>query len=165
MSNDLTVNASYFEAQENFNPELRFIPRRDVEEYSGNVNYRPRLNSHGIRNFFFGSRVDYFQSSSGNDMETRRKSFNGGISFQNNAFFNFNVNRPFERLDAPFPIRSDIEIPAGDYQFNDINIFYNSDRSKKTGGNVFFNFGNFWLSVTASTLEVMCKSARPAMTS
>ena len=141
---ELTVNASYFEAQENFNPELGFIPRRDVEKYSGNVNWRLRLNSHGIRNFFFGSRVDYFQSSSGNDMETRHQSFNGGISFQNNAFFNFNVNRTFERLDAPFPIRSDIEIPAGDYQFNDINIFYNSDRSKKIGGNVFFNFGNFW---------------------
>ena len=144
LSNDLTVNAGYFEAQENFNPELGFIPRRDVEKYSGNVNWRPRINSHGIRNFFFGSRVDYFQSSSGNDMETRRQNFNAGISFQNNAFFNFEIKRTFERLDAPFAIRSDIELPAGDYQFKDVNIFYNSDRSKKIGGNVWFNFGDFW---------------------
>ena len=144
LGDDVTVTAGYFEAQKNFNPEMGFMPRGDIEKYSGNVNWRPRVNSHGIRNLFFGSRVDYFQSSSQNEMETRRQNFNGGISFLNNAFFNFNVNRGFERLLEPFDIRDDIEIPAGDYHFNDINIFYNSDRSKAIGGNVFVNFGDFW---------------------
>ena len=144
LGDDLTVTAGYFEAQKNFNPEMGFIPRGDIEKYSGNINWRPRINSHGIRNVFFGGRVDYFESSSLDEMETRRQTFNGGIGFLNNAFFNFNVNRGFERLAEAFDIRDDIEIPAGDYHFNDINIFYNSDRSKAIGGNIFVNFGDFW---------------------
>jgi len=144
LGDDLTVTAGYFEAQKNFNPEMGFMPRGDIEKYSGNINWRPRINNHGIRNVFFGGRVDYLESSSLDEMETRRQTFTGGIGFLNNAFFNFNVNRGFERLAEPFDIRDDIEMPAGDYHFNDINIFYNSDRSKAIGGNIFVNFGDFW---------------------
>ncbi len=79
LSNDLTVNGSYFEAQENFNPELGFMPRSDVKKYYGNVNWKPRVDSHGIRNFFFGGNASYFESSSEDQLDTRRQNINGGI--------------------------------------------------------------------------------------
>ena len=40
----------------------------------------------------------------------------------------------FEQLDIPFPVRSDITIPAGTYRFGEWRFMYTSDPSKRIFG-------------------------------
>lgn len=143
--NDWSVSASHDFVQTNFNPEVGFIRRANAAHTQADASWRPRLrDSKVIRNFNFFSSADYFESSMTGKVETRMQNFNTGVFFQNTSNINFNVFRTFDRLSEPFDIRSDLEIPVGDYQYQRYSMGFNTDRSRAIAGNGFFSWGDFW---------------------
>lgn len=143
--NDLSISGQYDEVQANFNPEVGFVRRKNVAHYSSDFSWRPRMQgSKLIRNFNVSTGADYFGGSNSGKVETRNQNINTGIFFQNSSSLNFNTFWNFDRLVNPFDIRSNISIPAGDYNYRRHAIFFNSDRSRAIAGNVFFNWGEFW---------------------
>ena len=148
---ELVVGAEYYAVQTNFNPEMGFIRRRDMSQYSGNFSWRPLLTgSRTLRNLLFGTNVDYYEGGNG-DVETRTQGINAGFEFLNGASGNFSVNENFERLVNPFLIRSrgrghssDLEIDAGDYRYREYSLRFNSSQIGKITGNANVTLGEFW---------------------
>ena len=144
LDSDFTIAASYHETQQNFNPEVGFTRRRNIEKTSGNVSWRPRLESNErIRNLTFSAGIDYYANNDG-EIETREQTLGTGIAFYGRSAINLSATRTFDRLSRDFAIRSDITIPTGDYNYDRFSIGYNSNRSRKISGNVRYEFGEFW---------------------
>src|SRR5207249_3011228 len=80
---ELTISGEYNSVQPNFNPEVGFVRRTDLEQYLGELAWKPRLAGNGtIRTLNFGTTVDYNESSSTGRVETRTQDNTLGISFQ-----------------------------------------------------------------------------------
>ena len=139
-----TMTASFHETQENFNPEVGFIRRRNIEKTSGSVSWRPRLEGNArIRNLTFSTGIDYIANNDG-QIETREQTVGTGVAFYGGSAINLAATRTFDRLTRDFRIRSDITIPVGDYQYDTYSIRFNSNRSRKISGNASYQFGEFW---------------------
>jgi hypothetical protein len=140
-----TIAAEYSEVEVNFNPEVGFVRRRDLEQYTGELSWRPQLpNSDTIRNLSFGSTLEYSGGSSTGKVETRTQDFNFGLTFENNGNLNLGIAQTFDRLTTPFRIRPDISIPAGDYNYLSYSASFNTGQGQKIGGNGSVNIGDFW---------------------
>jgi hypothetical protein len=66
------------------------------------------------------------------------------FDFQNGAAFEVFYNTFFDRLRQPFPIRSEIVIPPGDYPYDQWVFEANSDASKMIFANLVFRTGTFY---------------------
>ncbi len=145
IDDDLAVSGQYDEVQLNFNPEVGFVRRPDVEHYSGAVSWRPRLDrSRLLRNFTFALSSDYYAGSNSGTVETRTQDLNTGITFRNGASISFGKTWTFDRLEQPFDIRSTVGIPVGDYNYSRYSLGANSNRSRKLSGDFSANWGDFW---------------------
>ena len=144
IDSDFTMTASFHETQENFNPEVGFIRRRNIEKTSGSVSWRPRLEGNArIRNLTLSTGIDYIATNDG-QIETREQTVGTGVAFYGGSAINLAATRTFDRLTRDFRIRSDITIPVGDYQYDTYSIRFNSNRSRKISGNASYQFGEFW---------------------
>ena len=143
LDSDFTIAASHHETQDNFNPEVGFIRRRDIKKTSGSLSWRPRLENERIRNLTFSTGIDYYANNDG-EIETREQTIGTGVAFYGGSAINLGATRTFDRLSSAFAIRSDITIPSGDYSYDRYSISYNSNRARKIAGNVRYQFGEFW---------------------
>jgi hypothetical protein len=142
---ELTIAGEYNEVEGNFNPDVGFVRRRDLEQYSGELSWRPQLrNSDSIRNLSFGANLEYSGGSSSGKIETRSEDLSLGVQFENNGTLNFGLNRTFDRLTSPFPIRPDFSIPSGDYEYVSYSASFNTGQGQKIAGNGSVNIGEFW---------------------
>ena len=142
---EVTISAEHNAVQPNFNPEVGFVRRADMSQYSGDVSYNPQLrNSDAIRNLRFSTSVDYFNNGTTGQMETRTQEATTGIQFENNGSTNFTVNRTFDRLVRPFAIRSNVTIPVGDYDYRRYTASFNSGNNRKLGVSGNTSWGEFW---------------------
>ncbi len=148
---ELVVGAEYHAVQTNFNPEMGFIRRKDMTQYSGNFSWLPLLpSSRIIRNLVFSTELDYYEGGN-SKVETRTQAINLGANLQNGGSINFSVNENFDRLVNPFLIRSqrrghpsDLAIDAGDYRFRDYSARFSSSQQGKITGNANITLGEFW---------------------
>ncbi|MFT5089277.1 MAG: hypothetical protein ACI906_002894 [Candidatus Latescibacterota bacterium] len=135
---------SYLDVQENFNPEIGFVPREDSRRFKGNFRYRPRPATSWIRMFSLGPQMTYLMDQSGT-LQTRDIEFSIFTNLEIGDWIGLRVRDRFESLDEPFDIHEDIEVPAGKYRFTNmsLNIFANGARRVSGGGSIetgqFFN--------------------------
>jgi hypothetical protein len=142
---EFTIAAEHNAVQPNFNPEVGFVRRADMSQYSGDVSWNPQLRrSEAIRNLRFSTSVDYFNNGTTGRMETRTREATTGIQFENNGSINFTVNETFDRLVAPFAIRSNLAIPSGDYEYRRYATTFNSGNNRKLGVSADAGWGEFW---------------------
>lgn len=148
---ELVVGAEYYAVQTNFNPEMGFVRRKDITQYSGNVSWLPLLRrSRTVRNLIFSTDLDYYEGGNAK-VETRTQGINVGVELQNGGSGNFSVVENFDRLVDPFLIRSrerghaaDLAIDVGDYRYREYSLSFNSSQRGKITGNVNFTLGEFW---------------------
>lgn len=148
---ELVVGAEYYAVQTNFNPEMGFVRRKDITQYSGNVSWLPLLRrSRTVRNLIFSTDLDYYEGGNAK-VETRTQGINVGVELQNGGSGNFFVVENFDRLVDPFLIRSrerghaaDLAIDVGDYRYREYSLSFNSSQRGKITGNVNFTLGEFW---------------------
>jgi hypothetical protein len=145
---ELVTTAEYNEVEPNFNPEVGFIRRRDMQQYAGDFTWKPLLrNSDLIRSLNFGTALDYYAGSGSGNVETRTSETTVGILFENEASINFVVTNNFDRLANPLRIPSGnphVTIPTGDYKFQNYTTKFNTNRRLKISGNGTFTQGDFY---------------------
>jgi hypothetical protein len=143
-----SASAEYNSIQPNFNPEMGFVRRRDNEQYSGDVAWKPLFpKSQTIRNLNFQNSLDYYGGSGSGKVETRSNDTTLGIVFESNAQVNFIVNRTFERLAVALLIPSGnphVAIPAGDYTFRGYNANFTTNLRRKVSGKGIYSWGDFY---------------------
>lgn len=139
------IQAEYLSIEENFNPEVGFVPRTGIRKSRGRFSIKPRPGERipSIRQFQPSVEMNYITNQE-NMLETRTLKSAFSIQFENNSNLRFTHTARFERLDEPFEIRSEQEIPIGDYQFNDFEVSYNGDRSRMISANAGLQTGDFF---------------------
>ena len=141
---ELNASVEYNAVQPNFNPEVGFVRRGDMSQYTGELSWAPRIERPPIQNFNFGTSVDYFKRASIDTIETRVQEATAGIRYRNNGSTNFTATQTFDRLFEPFAIRSNISIPAGDYEYTSYAASMNIGNGRQITGNTNVTWGEFW---------------------
>ena len=139
------LKADHLSIQDNFNPEVGFVPRTGIRKSTGEVTVRPRPGEAipWIREFRPSASVEYLTDQE-NVLKTRRFDQNISIGFQDSSNVWFTHRNRFERLDEPFEIRSGQFIPAGDYDFVEYSGSVSSNRSRMFSASVMLRRGDFF---------------------
>ena len=138
--------AEYNTVQANFIPDVGFVRRTDVIQYSGDLSWSPQLTeSETIQNLIFATQLDYFTDGAGK-LETQTEGLHLRVRFENDAGIGFDLNHTFDRLTDPFRIRRNpaLFIAAGDYEYRDYSVNFSTRPSGKITGNGAFDWGEFW---------------------
>jgi hypothetical protein len=147
---ELTVAGEYSAVQANFNPEVGFVRRGNMGQYSGEVAWLPQLQkSNTIRNLTFDATVDYFKGGDGK-IETRAEEATLGMDFENNGYINFVTTNTFDRLVRPFAIRPNVSIPVGDYDYRSYALKFNGGSRRRLNPSASVGWGEFWNGDTRS---------------
>lgn len=142
---ELTVAAGYNEIQPQFNPEVGLLRRGDHTRYDGTLSWLPRIDgSDVIRNLVLGTDVEYFESATTKQIETRTQRVNAGVAFENNGSVTFAITDTFDRLVEPFQIRPALAIGADDYRYLGYSASGTSNPGRKIGGSGTVEWGEFW---------------------
>ena len=127
-----------------FNPEAGFLRREDFDRSFGSFRFSPRPHSiAAIRQFTWEGSFDYYESRAG-VVETRLAQGMFGIELESSDEFNVHYTRSYEFLDKPFDISSDVTIPVGGYQFQDLMTSYQLGRQRVFSGRIAFQHGSFY---------------------
>ena len=133
LSTSYRLEAEYTDLQDNFNPEVGFVPRNGIRISRAHLEWDPRPGRWGIRSLDPMWNVTY-TTDQNNRLLTRRIHHMIGTYFEDGSRFIWWYNDHFEQLDFPFQIRSDVTIPVGTYRFGEWRFMYTSDPSKRIFG-------------------------------
>ena len=129
LSRSWRIYSEYTDLEDNFNPEVGFVPRVGVRRSKLHLEGNPRPGKWGIRMMEPMWNVTVHTDQTGR-LVSRRYHNMLGTQFDSGAALNIVYNRVFERLDRPFQVASGVAIDPGEYQFWDFSLSYNSDPSR-----------------------------------
>jgi hypothetical protein len=140
---DVELTASYLDVGDDFDPEVGFVPRTDVRRLRSRFRYRPRPDTPWIRRYSMGGEWTHLLDRD-NELQTRE--VRGSFFLQTEAgdWIGIEAKERFERLDDDFEIHTDIDISEGDYTFREagLRLFFSS--SRRLGGRLSLNAGDFF---------------------
>ncbi len=141
--NFFTVRGGYLSVGEGFQNDFGFTRRKAIRQGDFFFGITPRPNTRLIRDVSPQVQSTYVTDRT-NRVITKEHRAGFRVNFQDGANIGLDRNMRFERLDQPFPIRSDIEIPAGDHGFDDWNASFRTSGGRRVsvGGNL--RIGDFW---------------------
>ena len=129
---------------EHFNPEVGFLRRDDFERSFGLFRFSPRPHSiAAIRKLSWEAGFNYITNRDG-VLETREARGQFGIEFENSDEFDLSYQRSYEFLEEPFPIASDVTIPIGGYQFQDVRVSFTLGQQRRFSGTLSVQHGSFF---------------------
>ncbi len=152
------------EIQENFDPALGFVQRRNVRmlRLGGSFNPRPPRAT-GIQQMFHDVFYTRFTRLDNGLVETSQLHvtmadwhLNSGDSMH--SLFDLDVT--YERLFEPFEISPGIVLPPGEYRFTPVGFFFTSAQKRPVQGSIGVTVGNFW-SGTAKAIRTGLRYQMP----
>ncbi|MEM6646955.1 MAG: DUF5916 domain-containing protein [Bacteroidota bacterium] len=147
LQNDLyTAQARFTSVGANYNPGLGFVRRRDMRQYFGLARYTPTVSLAAvpaIRRVWLETDYDYIEGQDGMKQSTEL-GLGTVAEFNRRDRVSVEYERSFERLDVPFAIRPDAEIPMGDYTFGTVELEGETDSSRRLFGEASVGYGNFF---------------------
>ena len=151
------------EVQENFDPAIGFVTRRNYRRYSPGVAFQPRpAGNRHIRRFIFSGDVEVLTDLH-NDLLTRRADLvltEVQMQSQDTFALDMNVNR--ERLDEPFAISPRITLPLGaQYDFNRYVIRAQTANRRVLAVNGRYSWGDFYSGTRNETVANLTVRIRP----
>ena len=128
----------------NFNPEIGFLRRLDFRRSFVAAHYRPRPRGiEAIRQFTFGGSLDYIENGA-RDLETRGARAKFVTELENSDRITADLLRSYELLVEPFQIATDVAIPVGGYDFEDVYLSYYMGQQRRVSGTAFVQRGTFF---------------------
>ena len=144
------------EIQENFDPELGFVQRSNVRMLRLGASYNPRPNPDtGFQQLYHDVFYTRFTRLDNGLVETWKLYFtlvDWHFMSGDSLHSLFDLNPTYERLFEPFEISPGVVLPAGEYRFTPMRIFFTSAQKRKLQGSFGITFGNFW-SGQAKTIQ------------
>jgi hypothetical protein len=128
------INAEYTDLQDNFNPEVGFVPRRGIRTSKIHLERTPRPGRYGLRVLQPMINLTY-TADQNNRLVSRRLHHMLGIGFSDGSTAIIFYNRKFERLDNPFTLQG-VVVPVGSYRFGDWRFMYNSNQARRVYSSV-----------------------------
>ncbi len=127
-----------------FSPEIGFLRRRDFDESLAMFRFSPRPRSiAAIRQFFFEGQIDYITNRAG-VLETRQSRGRFGMELERGDLFDVVYNRNYEYFNRPFPVAGIFFVPAGAYDFDEVEVGYAFGRQNRLAGRLWVQHGGFY---------------------
>lgn len=120
---------AYKRIEENFDPAVGFVNRSGIQDYALDFGYRRRFHSGGFLRSLYGG-FDGYRAETLNDGEVSSQTMDLRLTGENNTgdSMSFRIIRSREVLQEDFNIYAasdgskSVEIPKGDYNFNELSI-------------------------------------------
>ena len=136
--------------EDNFNPEVGFVPRRGIQTKKVHFEYNPRPDRFGIRVLEPMVNATVTEDQTGR-LLTRRVHNMLGIRFQNGARLVLWYNNWLERLEQPFTVvrrpteeGGDVVVDAGRYKFGEWRFSFNSNPARRVYANMSYGPQEFF---------------------
>jgi hypothetical protein len=141
---DLWVGeVDYLRVGRNYDPQIGFVRRRDIDRAYGRVQWSPRPRSGPIRKVFGGASLDYARDGTGR-LETRELEGLVKLEFHSADIVQVTAAR---RLDAPsegFRVAGGLTVAAGSYSFSDYTAAWTTSPSRRVSGNLSVTVGDYY---------------------
>ena len=145
------------EVQENFDPALGFVQRRNVRmlRVGGSFNPRPKGQAMGVQQMFHDVFYTRFTRLDNGLVETWNlyiTPFDWHLQSGDSLHSLFDINPTYERLFEPFEISPGVVLPPGEYRFTPFRFFFSSAAKRRLQGSFGISYGTFW-SGTAKAIQ------------
>ena len=128
----------------NFNPQVGFVDRTDVNQSETDINFKPRPKIHGVRELNFESFIYHAPDTRG-VLQTQEWQTTFRANFNNGAYTDDDIVDVFtQRLTQPFNIYKNVNIPPGLYHFTRHQLTYGSGQDRRLTFNLFERFGTYY---------------------
>ena len=129
---------------DHFNPGIGFVRRDDIRRSSGEFRFSPRpANSELVRKYSWSASLATIENGAGRT-ETREAEGEFEIDFHSGDQVELAYGRTYEFLSQPFPIASDVTLPAGRYDFDYVQAEFQLGQHRRISGQFFFEYGDFY---------------------
>ena len=127
-----------------FNPEVGFVPRNDMQRTSGTVRFSPRPRAiRSVRKFSWTGSMAYVENGTGH-LETREWEAEFGTEFQSSDRLSLSYTDTYEFLPQPFRIASGVTVPVGGYTSSGVRAGFNFGQQRRLSGNLSAQHGTFY---------------------
>jgi hypothetical protein len=138
------ARAEYMVVGDNFNPELGFVRRDNLERSFASLRFSPRPKAmRGVRKFTTEATVEYIENRQG-ILESRQQTGRFNVEFENSDQFSVEGGTNFERLLRPFEVSRGVLLPPGGYAFNDVTTSYGFGQQRPISGTLAVQTGRFY---------------------
>ncbi|GAB4343712.1 MAG: hypothetical protein Kow0037_32010 [Calditrichia bacterium] len=127
-----------------FQPALGFVPRSGIYNFRLGLDYMPRPQWSGIRQFFFESSFNLVTNLDG--VWESYRLFTAPVHFllESGDRFEFNIVPSGENLPEDFEIEDGVVIPRGGYHWQRYRLEVESASKRRVNGEVAWWFGSFY---------------------
>ncbi len=158
--NDL-ISGSFFmsRVQKGFNPEIGFKRRDNYNLYDTELDFRPRPKFiPWIKQLSFKPiNITYYLSDDNKTLESAQYKIKLlGITTKSGENISFTFQKDFENLTSNFNIYDTINIPEGEYWYNDYEIRLSTYQSRKFYVSTYLNWGEFFSGTKTKTYINVC---------
>ena len=137
------ANAEIMVIEEDFRTDLGFIPRTDIVRRKVSGSYKPRPGLSWLRQVEINPVFDH-NTTTGGQLVTRTSMLLARVDLESGDSFFATVRNRFELLDVPFEVHPTVTIPAGEYDFNQWSISFNSYPGRRLSGGLSIRTGEFF---------------------
>jgi len=130
----LLANVELGAIERNVNPEMGWLPRRDIKKSKFQFDWKPRPNSTLIRQWFLRSNMDYIMTMAGT-METRNQDLTLEPLFQSGDRLVVRYSHLFDRIRKPFDIQGVPVLPGG-YTWDSAQVRFIPSSNRTLSGEV-----------------------------
>lgn len=157
------------EIQENFDPALGFVQRRNVRmlRVGGSFNPRPKNQAMGVQQMFhdvFYTRFTRLDNGLVETWNVYATLFDWHFQSGDSLHSLFDINPSYERLFEPFEISPGVVLPPGEYRFMPLRIFFSSAQKRRLQGSFGISFGSFWSGRAESVQTTLSYKMPPKFT-
>ena len=154
------ARAEYLVIGDNFNPEVGFVRRDNLERSFATLRFSPRPKAlPGVRKVTTEGTVEYIENRQG-VLESRQQAGRFNLEFESSDQFSVEASDSFERLLRPFEVSRGVFLPTGGYDFRDVTTSYAFGQQRPISGTLAVQAGHFYngtigaVSFTAARMAV-----------
>jgi hypothetical protein len=126
-----------------FNPEVGFVRRTDMVRDFAQFRFSPRPRRRGvIRKYVYLGSIEYIENMAGR-LETRERTGEFAIEFQNTDRFSVNYTNSFEFFPVSARIGA-VTLPIGSYSFDTVRVGYNLGQQRVFSAGLSAEYGTFY---------------------
>jgi hypothetical protein len=132
------------EVEDGFDPDLGFVRRDGYRRKHASIRHSFRPGKWGIRRVTIRPNGSTYDSLVYDVRESSDINLQFELEFENGDEFSIRASQQFERLFEEFELDEDLVFAPGDYTFSFVRLNYESDRSRRWGGEASVVTGEFY---------------------
>jgi len=139
------AKAEFLSVGRNFDPQVGFRRRSDINRTFGELRFSPRPASQAVVRKFTGTASGEYVENGLGLVETRIWRGHFDTEFASSDVIGFDVTRNYEYLRQPFtPSGAPSPIARGGYGFSDVSAYYSFGAQRRASGTVRVQAGQFY---------------------